>query len=447
MKRIGFIGYGLRSETMMKSFRSLEADITVTAVADPRHAEIAPGLAGDPYFAYTRWYADADELLAGEALDGVFIGTRCSLHTPYACRVLDMGLPLFLEKPVCITRPQYEQLRRAAAGKEKQVVVSFPLRLSSITLEMKRIVDSGVLGRLTMVQAVNNVPYGSVYYHSWYRDPAETGGLFLQKATHDIDYIHFLTGERPVSVCAKTAKLHFKGDRPAGLHCPDCPDYRTCPESSYVVKNILKEDVQGDACCFASDTGNEDGASVIFTTESGMLISYNQNFVVKKSAGRRGARLIGTEGSAEFDFYTAEIRVDRYLSPQTVTHKFNFPAGMHFGGDEMLALDFLRVLDGGEAARPFSRACERRKLPRRPAGGRRGRFLSISIDADRANIHPLSPAKAPHRKAFSPASRPGRHACRAGRFEAAGIRPSFPLLKKEDDCYVSRFENHSRGHP
>lgn len=70
MKRIGFIGYGLRSETMMKSFRSLEADITVTAVADPRHAEIAPGLAGDPYFAYTRWYADADELLAGEALDG-----------------------------------------------------------------------------------------------------------------------------------------------------------------------------------------------------------------------------------------------------------------------------------------------------------------------------------------------------------------------------------------
>jgi hypothetical protein len=33
-----------------------------------------------------------------------------------------------------------------------------------------------------MVQAINNVPYGSVYYHSWYRDPKETGGLFLQKA-------------------------------------------------------------------------------------------------------------------------------------------------------------------------------------------------------------------------------------------------------------------------
>ena len=68
--------------------------------------EIAPGLAGDPYFAYTRWYADADELLAGEALDGVFIGTRCSLHTPLrlpGCWIWDS--PLFLEKPVCITPP------------------------------------------------------------------------------------------------------------------------------------------------------------------------------------------------------------------------------------------------------------------------------------------------------------------------------------------------------
>lgn len=349
MKRIGFIGYGLRSETMMKSFRTLEADITVTAVADPRHALIAPNLAQDPYFANTRWYEDADQMLMKEELDGVFIGTRCSLHTPYACQVLKMELPLFLEKPVCNSRAQYEALRAAAEGKEHQVVVSFPLRLSSITQEMKRIVDSGALGKLTMVQAVNNVPYGSVYYHSWYRDPSETGGLFLQKATHDIDYINYLTGQPPVSVGARTAKLHFKGSHPAGLRCPDCGEYHTCPESSFYVKNILKEDVQGDQCCFAVDTGNEDGASAIFTTESGILISYNQNFVVKKSAGRRGARLIGTKGSAEFDFYTAEIREDCYQTPQTITHSFHFPAGMHFGGDERLALDFLNVLNGHPA--------------------------------------------------------------------------------------------------
>ena len=349
MKRIAFIGYGLRSLTMMKAFRALEADIAVSAVADPRWEQVREENRQDPFFIHTRYYASADELLSKETPDGVLIGTRCSLHTPLACRVLERGLPLFLEKPVCISEAQHAALKRAAAGRESRVVVSFPLRLSVITREMKRIVDSGALGRITMVQAVNNVPYGSVYYHSWYRDPTETGGLFLQKATHDLDYIHYLIGERPVSVCARTAKLHFKGDRPAGLHCPDCPDYRSCPESSYVVKNILKEDVQGDACCFAVDTGNEDEASAIFQTESGALISYSQNFMVKKGAGRRGCRLIGTEGSVEFDFYTGLIRQDRYRTPQTVTHRFDFPPGMHFGGDEQLAQDFLRVLDGAPA--------------------------------------------------------------------------------------------------
>ncbi len=349
MKRIGFIGYGLRSKTMIQAFHSLDADICVSAAADPLWPAIAPTVKNDPYFADTHWYEDAEKMLAKEELDGVFIGTRCRLHAPIACLVLSMGLPIFLEKPVCVNRAQYEALREAGSGQEKKVVVSFPLRLSPIVQEMKRIADSGVLGKLTMVQAVNNVPYGSVYYHSWYRDPEETGGLFLQKATHDVDYITFLTGERPVSVCAKTAKLHFKGDRPANLHCPDCMDYHTCPESSYVVSHILKEDVQGDACCFAVDTGNEDCASAIFATESGMLISYNQNFVVKKGAARRGARLIGTKASAEFDFYTATIRIDRYLSPQTITHAFQFPAGQHFGGDEMLALDFLQVLEGKES--------------------------------------------------------------------------------------------------
>lgn len=354
-KKLGFIGYGLRSDTMMTAFRSMEADLEVAAIADPRAAELANTLKRDDYCADPHFYENAGEMLAKEELDGVFIGTRCSLHTLYACRVLELGLPLFLEKPVCITPEQYRELKAAGEGREDRVVVSFPLRLTTIVLEMKRIVESGSLGRITMVQAINNVPYGSVYYHSWYRDPRETGGLFLQKTTHDIDYITFLIGEKPDSVCAKTAKLYYRGERPAGLACKDCPDYRTCVESSYTVKNVWKEDVQGEWCCFAQDTGNEDGASAIFTTPSGTLISYNQNFTVKKSAGRRGARLIGTEGSVEFDFYSGEIREDCYRTPQTITHRFTFPAGAHFGGDERLALDFMRVLNG-EAAQSDLRA-------------------------------------------------------------------------------------------
>ena len=343
--RIAFIGYGLRSETMLSAFRTLDADIEVAAICDPDQEAVRARTEGDPLFAGTAFYTDVTKMLDEAKADGIFIGTRCSLHTPLAREVLARRLPLFLEKPVAISEAQLASLAEAGRGQEDRVVVSFPLRLCAVVQEMKRIVDSGVLGKLTMVQAVNNVPYGSVYYHSWYRDPALTGGLFLQKTTHDIDYISYLIGETPVQAFARTAKLHFKGDRPAGLHCPDCPDYRTCPESSYVVGHIQKDDVQGDACCFAVDTGNEDNACVIFTCESGLLISYNQSFVVKRTAARRGCRLVGTEGSAEFDFYTGEIRHDDYRTPQTVTHKI-INTGNHFGGDERLALAFLSVMEG-----------------------------------------------------------------------------------------------------
>lgn len=345
-KKIGFIGYGLRSRTMMKAFEAIEADMSVAAICDPRAAQIREETQADARFAQTQYVESPEALLAQSGLDGVFVGTRCSLHTPLAKLVLESGIPLYLEKPVCINDAQYETLKAASIGKTDRAVVSFPLRVSPLVREMKRIVDSGLLGKLTMVQAINNVPYGSVYYHSWYRDPEETGGLFLQKATHDVDYIAYLTGETPQTAFARTAKLHYKGDKPAGLRCPDCAEYYSCRESSYVVKHVLKEEVTGDACCFAVDTGNEDGASAIFTLPSGAIVSYNQNFVVKKGAARRGARLIGTDASVEFDFYSGEIREDRYDLPQTVTHTFQSGAHSHFGGDEALALEFLGLMDG-----------------------------------------------------------------------------------------------------
>lgn len=346
-KQIAFLGYGLRSRTMLQAFREIEADIAVAAVADPDWERIRADVKDDPMFSGTLFYADSRALLDECTPDGVFVGTRCPLHTPLAVQVLERNLPLFLEKPVCIDEAQYYALKEAGRGKENRVVVSFPLRVTDITLRLRQLVRSGALGEITMVQAVNNVPYGSVYYHSWYRDPTQTGGLFLQKATHDIDYICHLIGQTPDRVFAHTEKLYFKGDKPAGLHCPDCPDYRTCVESSYVVGKLRGEDVQGDCCCFAVDTGNEDVAAATFLCPSGTIISYTQNFMVKRRAARRGCRIIGTRGSAEFDFYTGVIRHDDYAFDQTSTCEIRPTGGNHFGGDRRLAQQYMELLDGG----------------------------------------------------------------------------------------------------
>lgn len=355
MKKMGFIGYGLRSETMMKAFKGIAAPIKVTAIADPSWETIQSSLTDDPYFSDAAYYSSAEEMLENEPLDGVFIGTRCNLHSHFAQMVLSRNIPLFLEKPVCINTQQYEQLLDCPRQMWNRVTVSFPLRFTCIVQEMKRLVDSGTLGDLVTVQAINNVPYGNVYYHSWYRDSSLTGGLFLQKATHDIDYICYILGKHPINVMASTAKMHFKGNHPAGLRCQDCSDYLTCPESSFVVKNYLKEEPSGEFCCFAEDTGNEDVGAALFTCEDGTIISYHQTFLVKNQAGRRGARFIGTKASAEFDFYSAQLRVDYYDGKHSAIHNFTYPEGlMHFGGDEKLAQEFLKVMEGFESGSDLS---------------------------------------------------------------------------------------------
>src|SRR5438045_2774069 len=87
----------------------------------------------------------------------------------------------------------------------------------------RRAYASGALGTVEQVQAVNNVPfYAGGYYHGWMRDDEETGGLWLQKATHDFDYINALVGQRPVRITAMESKTVFRGEMPAGLHCVDC---------------------------------------------------------------------------------------------------------------------------------------------------------------------------------------------------------------------------------
>lgn len=351
VKKIGFIGYGLRSEAMMNAMTGTGIPVTVSAIADPRHDTLQSQLSQDARFSHTRYYESAEEMLAKETLDGVFIGTRCHLHTQYALMVMERGLPLFLEKPVCISEAQYGQLLDAPVAERSHVVISFPLHLTCIVQEMKRLVENNVLGDVVSVQAINNVPYGSVYYHSWYRDASLTGGLFLQKATHDIDYITYILGKRPISVSAHTSKMYFKGNKPANLHCSDCPEYYTCLESSFVVKHHRKEEPTGDLCCFALDTENEDTGAALFTCEDGTLISYHQIFLVKNEAARRGARFIGTKASAEFDFYTAQLRVDYYDERHTSVHQFHYPKGLlHFGGDEALARTFYEVLKGAPSS-------------------------------------------------------------------------------------------------
>jgi predicted dehydrogenase len=340
-------------DTLLSRLLELEMGVEVASVADINLEKVKPLLLKKGMdTASVQLYENADEMLDQERLDGVMIGTRCSLHTPMAVKVLQRNIPLFLEKPVSTTMEELALLQKASLQSTSEVVVSFPLRYTPILKLVKEIVDSGKLGTVEHVQAVNNVPYGGVYFHSWYRNDALTGGLFLQKATHDLDYINYLLGLSPTEIGAMQSKRVFKGDKPANKYCADCDEWYTCSESPYVLKHDKLEEATGDMCSFAEDTGNHDSASILIRYETGMHAVYSQNFYARKSAELRGARLIGYNGTVEFDWYQDIVKVHMHSTPRVESYQLGTGKLPHFGGDAALALNFIKVMQGKE--RSFS---------------------------------------------------------------------------------------------
>ena len=343
MLRLGIIGYGFRAATMLKEILRT-GEVTVSAVCDV-NLDFINKYANENGVKDFTYYTDAKEMLDKEKLDGVFVGTRCSLHTELARLVASYGIPLFLEKPVATNREDTERLKEILNHSDK-TVVSFPLRVTDIVLKVREIIESGRIGSLSQVQAYNNVPYGRVYYHDWYRDESETGGLFLQKSTHDFDYINSMLGSlAPTEICAMESKMIFKGDKPAGVLCEECPEKDSCPEGP---DNLRKMDVDptGNRCCFAVDTGNQDSGSAIIRYENGLHVVYTQNFVARAGAAKRGARFIGYLGTVEFDFPSATITIYDHVTKEIETIDMSADKGAHFGGDRRLAESFIAVMKG-----------------------------------------------------------------------------------------------------
>ncbi|MHA6481975.1 Gfo/Idh/MocA family protein [Paenibacillus sp. strain BS8-2] len=340
--KVGVIGYGLRISNVIAELKKVNPACTITAIVDPNeHAIKAKQL---DVLAQAEYYESARAMIDAGGLDGIMIGTRCNLHTELALQVLPSRIPLFLEKPVATTMADLQRLKAGYEESRAPVCVSFPLRATSIVKQVKEIIDSGRIGTVEHVQAVNNVPYGAVYYHNWYRDASLTGGLFLQKATHDFDYINYILGMTPVTVSAMTSKQIYKGSKPAGLTCKTCSENTTCPESTAFAEDATIRE-SWTHCVFGEDTGNEDSGSALVMYDTGMHLSYSQNFFARRGAAARGARFLGYKGTLEFDFYTSQIKVFMHHTGRTET--YDFDAGDdHFGGDRSLVVNFNDMMLG-----------------------------------------------------------------------------------------------------
>ncbi len=156
-------------------------------------------------------YDSYEKMLESEALDAVHVATPHYLHAPMAISALSHDINVFLEKPICITTDEIEQLIDAEANSRGKVCVCFQNRFNpSVALARKLIDEDGGI----------KSAYGAVF---WYRGEkyytesgwrgtyaTEGGGVMINQAIHTIDLLCQFLG-KPKSVCATIANHHLKG--------------------------------------------------------------------------------------------------------------------------------------------------------------------------------------------------------------------------------------------
>ncbi len=356
MLRIGVVGHGLRVGGFLRStMNTLEPDFRIVGVVDPDEKR-ARGLMRDCDKADAKFYPTIDEMIRQAKPDGIFVGTRCNLHTPIAVELAKYDIPIFLEKPVAVSMEQALALQDAFAKSKAPVVVSFPLRVTPLCARAIEMVRNGAVGEVMHITGLNYVSYGTVYYEFGYRNYEVTQGLFLQKATHDFDYIMELANSPIKRISANWIRGRiFGGDKPEDLMCSQCPEAHQCPESPQNrIRNNSGGVLEDHLCVFSKACGNlkdginEEASNAIFEFESGAIGSYVQLVFVRRE-GCRGAIVTGPKGKLSFDWKNDDgiHYVEHHRPYQTTVTLGTGGTIAHSGGDIELARNFIDVIRYG----------------------------------------------------------------------------------------------------
>lgn len=148
--RIGFIGTGGIARSHIKAYKLFD-DVEVVAGAD-----LIPGKA-EKFFAANeiegaRTYTDYREMIEKEALDAVSICTYNRQHAEPAIYCMRHGLDVLLEKPFTVTLDEAVEVYRVEKETGRILSIGFQPRFDPNMQMIKKIFESGELGRIYYIQ-------------------------------------------------------------------------------------------------------------------------------------------------------------------------------------------------------------------------------------------------------------------------------------------------------
>ncbi len=378
---VAVAGLGSRGNSYASCCKLMSDKIEIVACADILPDKLKRF--GDEYgVPEERRYASAEEMLKEEKLaDVMFICTLDRQHYGHAIPALKKGYHLLLEKPASTDPRECREIAKVAKENGREVVVCHVLRYTPFYRKLKEVLESGVIGRVMMIQANEQATYWhqahSFVRGNWRRSD-ETCPMLMQKCCHDMDILLWLTGKHAVSVSSFGELSHFKSEyAPEGApdRCgEDCPAYGECPYSiktcyldradrgefgwpldvvepepdAAKLRETLKTSPYG-RCVYRCDNNVVDHQAVNLRLDDDLLISFNMSAFT--SEGGRRMHVMGTKGDITAYMEDGEIHVNVFgKEPEIVDSHAETDQFGHGGGDYNLIVDLIDVLSGKKGA-------------------------------------------------------------------------------------------------
>lgn len=145
---------------------------------------------------------DYRHILQDPEVNAVIITTRHDSHARFVIEALQAGKHVFVEKPLCLTLDEMDQIQAAyqaaclAKGAALVLMVGFNRRFSPLT----DIIAEKIRHRDKPLSMVFTANVGAIPDDHWVHDAKQGGGRLIGEACHFIDYLTYLAGAPIVSI-------------------------------------------------------------------------------------------------------------------------------------------------------------------------------------------------------------------------------------------------------
>lgn len=201
MLNIAVIGTGNISAAHIGGYLELKDRCKITALVDiyPEKAEKKKA----EYGLDAEVYSSHRDILDREDIDLVSICTPPYCHAEIAIDFLDAGKNVIVEKPMAPSLEECDAMIAAAEKSGKVFSVIAQNRFRDPIMNLKKTLDSGMIGKVLHAQVDSFWWRGHCYYDLWWRGTweKEGGGCTLNHAVHHIDMLGWMMG-LPSSVSA-----------------------------------------------------------------------------------------------------------------------------------------------------------------------------------------------------------------------------------------------------